>query len=78
MVKLVNPAAEAVTAKLQLRGKLKLGSDVSRTTLAGPAGAVNSAESEPIRPVTSTLPAAETMTLELPPTSVEVLRVKVK
>jgi alpha-L-arabinofuranosidase len=78
MVKLVNPAEDAVSATLNLRGRPKFDGDALLTTLAGPAGAVNTVVREAIHPVASTLPAAETMRLDLPATSVQVLRVKVK
>lgn len=78
IVKMVNPADDTVPAKLRLHGQLHLNSDASLITLAGPAGAANSVDLESIRPVQSTLPAAETMSIDLPPTSVQVLRVKVK
>jgi hypothetical protein len=55
-----------------------LGSDASLTTVAGSAGAANTLESEAVRPVTSTVRPAESMKLELPPMSVQVLRLKVK
>jgi alpha-L-arabinofuranosidase len=78
MVKLVNPDENPASATLHLRGQLKFDGDALLTTLAGPASAVNTVEGEEVRPVASTLPAAETMRLDLPPTSVQVLRVKVK
>lgn len=77
-VKIVNPVTETLSATLQFHGEPMLGADASLTTLAGPAGGANSLNNEPIYPVTSTLRAAETMQLDLPPTSVQVLRVKVQ
>ena len=78
LVKLVNPAPAPVQATVRLHGKLDLAGDAQLTTLAGPAGAVNTIDSEAIRPEQSTLPAKATMHLELPATSVQVIRVKAK
>ena len=77
-VKIVNPVTDSLTATLRFDGAAKLGGDATLTTIAGPAGGVNSLAAEPIHPVASTLPAAKTMQLELPPTSVQVLRIKVQ
>ncbi|WP_442485250.1 alpha-L-arabinofuranosidase C-terminal domain-containing protein [Aeoliella sp. SH292] len=78
LLKIVNPGTEAVTAKVNLQGELSLGDEVQVTTLAGAPEAMNNRESQPIEPVESTMPATPTMSIELPPTSVQLLRVKVK
>ncbi|WP_425395557.1 alpha-L-arabinofuranosidase C-terminal domain-containing protein [Aeoliella sp.] len=77
-VKLVNPGTTAVKATVELEGYSALGSDATLTTLAGPAEATNSRTKEMVKPEQRTIPADSTMTFELPPTSVEVLRLKVK
>lgn len=78
IVKLVNPAEDSAAALLRLQGNVDVGSEAFVTTLAGSGSVTNSVSTEKIHPVKSTLPAAKTMTLDLPPTSVQIMRVKVK
>ncbi|MCA9241090.1 MAG: hypothetical protein KDA37_12860, partial [Planctomycetales bacterium] len=78
LVKLVNPAEEPIAATLKLSGASSLASVAHVTTLTGEPGGVNSIEREPIRPVESVLPASDTIEMELPACSVQVVKVKVK
>ncbi len=75
MVKLVNPTHKIVPATIEFAGGSVVSGEAELTTIAGPAKATNSVDSEAIHPVVSTLPATATMKLELPPMSVQVLRV---
>ncbi|QDU55511.1 alpha-L-arabinofuranosidase C-terminal domain-containing protein [Aeoliella mucimassa] len=77
MVKLVNPSDEPVETTVVLQGG-RLADEATLTTIDGPAGAVNTRESEAVQPVVTELKAARTMKLELPPISVQVLKVKLK
>jgi alpha-L-arabinofuranosidase len=77
-LKMVNPGNAEVKATIKLRNAKALGSAANLTVLAGPPDAVNRAGAQPIVPHQSSLPASETMQIVLPPTSVQVLRVKVQ
>ena len=78
MVKLVNPRETSVNAVIRLQGDANPTGEARVTTLAAPRGAVNTIADEQVRPEHSTLPAEKTLRIELPPTSVQVVRVKVR
>jgi alpha-L-arabinofuranosidase len=78
LAKIVNPGETPVSATIRLRGELKLASEGRLTTLAGAPYAVNTVESQAIEPKQAVVPVENPIRIELPATSVQVLRVKVK
>lgn len=77
-VKLVNPASTPVSATVALDGAGELNPQATLITLAAPADATNSPGKLMVMPQQQELAAESTMTFELPPTSVEVLRLQLK
>lgn len=78
ILKLVNPHDTPTSAAINFVGARRLAKTGSLTTLAGPADATNTLEDQPIVPTTSTVPVDSTTVLELPETSLQVLRVKME
>jgi alpha-L-arabinofuranosidase len=78
MLKLVNASEQSVATTVRLHGQTELGSEAELITLAGRADAMNTVELEAVKPETTTLPAGDTIELTLPPTSVQLLRIKAK
>ena len=78
ILKVVNPAPSSVTATINLQGVRSIAETGLLTLLSGPPKAVNNREKESVRPQTTMIPVAKTTTLELPATSLQVLRINVQ
>lgn len=79
IVKLVNPTAEPVNARIKLQGVKSVMTDARLISLAGPRDAVNTFEHpDAVKPVTREIQAAPEFTQTVPATAVEFIRVKLK
>ncbi len=77
VVKLVNPTAAPVDANIDLQGKLRLASSARLVTLAGERDATNSvANPDVVKPVESSLAVGPRFTHEVPPMSLQFIRVQ--
>jgi alpha-L-arabinofuranosidase len=78
ILKIVNPHNSSTNATINIRGVRKLAKEGTLTTLTGPTFAVNTLEKHSIEPKKSRMPVDLTTLLELPPSSLQVLRVNME
>lgn len=78
ILKLVNPDSSPVEATIQLNGVDRLAETASLTTLSGEASAKNSRGNQLIEPQSEEISMQKSKKLELPASSVQVLRVKIR
>jgi alpha-L-arabinofuranosidase len=77
ILKVVNTDKMPVSAVINVHGVRQLAQTASLTTLSGPSDANNVQDCPAIRPMSETIQMQETATLQLPGTSLQILRVKV-
>ena len=77
VVKLVNPAEEAVTANIDLQGQLRIASSARIVTLSGDRGATNSVQNpDAVKPREGSIAAGRRFTHEVPPMALQFIRLQ--